>query len=270
MTDAEAPALDSHQLQREIEGLLGGDAIDLLYLHSCESTNIECQKLGTHQSVVIAEQQTAGRGRRGNCWYSPLTQNIYCSIGVHKNLPPELLGLIPLQVGVCIASVLQESGFPEVTLKWPNDILLQGKKLGGILIETRALGDQAFFLVIGVGLNLHLDQETLDQIDQPAISLRQVAEHALDRQQLYKDLIARIAQSVNRFDADSIESLLQQFKQLDAYLGREVVVKTRDQQISGIYQGIAGDGQIQIQTADGLRHFAAAEISLRVNSDAVD
>ena len=270
MAEDHAPLLDSHQLQRDIERLLGGDAIDLLYLHSCESTNLECQKLGSHQSVVIAEQQTAGRGRRGNCWYSPLTQNIYCSIGVQKSLAPELLGLISLQVGVSIAGVLKDSGFPQISLKWPNDILLHGKKLGGILIETRALGDEEFFLVIGVGLNLHLDDDNLARIEQPAISLQQVADHAVDRQQLYKHLIADIAQAVNRFDANSIAALLEQFEQLDAYLGREVVVKTREQQISGIYQGIADDGQIQINTPDGLRLFAAAEISLRVRSDAAD
>ena len=76
MTGNEFPVLDRDQLQRDVEQLLQGDAIDLLYLHSCESTNIECLQRGRHQSVVIAEQQTAGRGRRGNCWHSPLTRNI--------------------------------------------------------------------------------------------------------------------------------------------------------------------------------------------------
>ena len=132
------------------------------------------------------------------------------------------------------------------------------------------MSNHDFYLVIGFGLNLQLDAQALAQIDQPAIGLNQVAEQAVDRQHLYKQLIATITRSVNDFNDQSIAPLLQQFKRLDRLLGQEVLVSTREQQLQGVYRGIARDGQIQIQTSDGLHSFAAAEISLRGQQHAAD
>ncbi|MCK4709712.1 MAG: hypothetical protein KAU21_13920, partial [Gammaproteobacteria bacterium] len=111
----DAAFLDENRLQADISKVVSGSPLKLLYLNSCESTNIECLKLAEHNTVVIAEHQSAGRGRRGNNWHSPLSQNIYCSIGLNKSIKAEYLGLISLQVGVCIVNVLRAQGFDEVS-----------------------------------------------------------------------------------------------------------------------------------------------------------
>lgn len=257
------PMLDADRLQAEIENRLDGQPVNLNYLDSCESTNIECMQLADHASVVVAEHQTAGRGRRGKNWHSPLTQNIYCSIGVNKMIQAEYLGLISLQVGVCIAEVLHRRGFTAVSLKWPNDILLRGKKLGGVLIETRVNASNDFFLVIGIGLNIRLDDSALTSIDQPAISLAEVSDDAVDRQHLLCELISEVIKSTMALEIKSNGNLLEQFSHFDNFRGKHVQVKTQNEIISGIYQGIQSTGHLQIKTEHGIQTFSAAEISLR-------
>jgi len=255
--------LDEQQLTSEITKIFRHGPIKLLYLDSCESTNIECLKLSADYAVVIAEHQTAGRGRRGNNWHSPLSQNIYCSIGLNKPIKAEYLGLISLLVGLCIVKVLRAMGVDEVNLKWPNDILLQGKKLGGILIETRATSPDNFYLVIGFGLNINLANDDLKSIGQPAISLNQHLENSLDRQQLIISLIGQILYEVNKFELNRIDGLIAEYNQYDIFIGRHVLVKTASEELSGIHRGIQRTGQIQVETSRGLELFSAAEISLR-------
>ena len=213
--------------------------------------------------IVISEHQSAGRGRRGKHWVSPQRQNLYCSIGLTKVISPEYLGLISLQVGVSMAEALSANGYPDITLKWPNDLLLQGKKLAGILIETRAHSAQAFYLVIGIGLNLKLDERDLEQIDQPAIALDRIREVSCDTQELVTDLLARVYLSVRKFEIHHSNHLLQRFACYDHLKEKAVWVKTQTEEVQGQYVGIQPDGQVNIDTADGLRVFAAAEISLR-------
>lgn len=257
------PALDIGALQRALAQRLSGLALDVHYHESCPSTNSECMRIGRHGAVVVAEHQTAGRGRRGNQWHSPLAQNIYCSLGVSKRMPARYLGLVSLQVGVCVAGVLQGQGVDEVALKWPNDVLLRGRKLGGILIETRALADDEFFLVVGFGLNTTSDPSVLQHIDRPVISLAEIGGAAVDRQALLVELVSEIYAAIDRLAVDNFNALLTQFSRFDALFGRPVQVLTRDTVVPGQYVGLDETGQIQIETENGMRMFAAAEISLR-------
>lgn len=270
MPESDFPCLNKQRLQRDIEQQLAGQPINMRYLESCESTNIECFQLDKHRSVVIAEHQSSGRGRRGRKWHSPLSQNIYCSIGLNKSLPAEILGLVSLRVGVCIAQVLQDRGYSDIHLKWPNDILIGGKKLGGILIETRALATNEFYLVIGLGLNVNLHEAELRKIDQPAISLQQILGAPVDRHKLLSQLVSSIINAVNRFEPQSIETLLEAFNFFDRYKGKQVLVKTVDKKYTGLYLGIEKTGHIRIQTEQGLLTFGAAEISLREIHHAAD
>lgn len=270
MTIHSSEQLDPVGLERQIAEQLGNSVIQIKYLQQCESTNVECMQLETHGGVVIAEQQTAGRGRRGRVWHSRAIQNIYCSIGIEKALLPEFLGLLSLQVGVCVAEVLHGMGFHEVSLKWPNDILLKGRKLGGVLTETRANGADNFFLVIGLGLNTTLDADSLSDIDRPAISLGDVTSEPLDRQKLLAGLISHIFRSIDRFKPKHAGALIEQFTNHDSLYRRRVSVFEQDKVISGLYRGLDRTGQIQIETEQGLQSYAAAEISLREGARAAD
>jgi BirA family biotin operon repressor/biotin-[acetyl-CoA-carboxylase] ligase len=224
---------------------------------------MECLQMAQHGSVVIAETQTAGRGRRGRTWVSPAGNNVYCSIGLNKAIDAEYMGMISLQVGVCIAQVLLGEGYSGLSLKWPNDILLQGKKLGGILIESRFNTANEFYLVIGFGLNTCLQESVTSQIDRPAIGLNQVSDSGVNRQRLFPELIGSIYDAVNAFQISGIPALIRRFSDLDSYLGKKVSIVSGEEITSGIYQGLEKTGQIQIRTKRGLELFSAAEISLR-------
>lgn len=262
------PVLDEVKLTSDIERALGGQSLTLKYLQVCDSTNKQCLQMAKHNSVVVAEKQEQGRGRRGKVWLSPASRNIYCSVGVHKKLAPTHLGLISLLVGTCIAQVLDELGFNEIALKWPNDILLQGKKLGGILIETQMISEHEYFLVVGFGINVHLPQDALNQIDQAAISLSQFSELEVNRQHLLALVIARIINSINHFKQDCAQDVLQKFSFYDSFVGEQILVKTQSETLPGTYLGLEPSGNVRILTDRGEQIFASAEISLRKNNHA--
>jgi BirA family transcriptional regulator, biotin operon repressor / biotin---[acetyl-CoA-carboxylase] ligase len=254
---------DQQRLGDDLARLLLQDEIELIYLDTCDSTNRQCMHMGSDGLVVISEHQTQGRGRRGKHWHSPQRQNLYCSIGLRKSLDAEYLGLISLLVGVSITDVLHQFGYTGVSLKWPNDVLMDGKKLGGILIETRAIAANEFYLVIGIGLNLSLEEDELSIIDQPATALNQVTNIDCDQQQMVTTLISRVFQSVREFDSSQAESLLERFKKYDHLTDKPVVVKTLKEDILGHYAGLLADGQVCVSLADGIRCFSSAEISIR-------
>ena len=129
---------DEVALRADIERALAAHDPVLEYHPSCASTNQRCMQLDRHAAFVIADQQTQGRGRRGRSWHSPAARNLYASVGIVVDLPASALGLVSLLVGTSCAETIAAAGFRSVTLKWPNDILLQGRKLGGILIEISA------------------------------------------------------------------------------------------------------------------------------------
>ncbi len=263
MSNAAQSLLDPAALQRDVDQQLGIGLVSLTYHQSCASTNSECMQQGRHGAVVIAERQTAGRGRRGNHWHSSSADNIYCSLGIDKTIPGEYLGLVSLQVGISIAEVLHEFGYPEVNLKWPNDVLLLGRKLGGILTETRAKSPDQFFLVIGLGLNTTQDSSTLRAIDRPAISLAEVSNGPIDRQCLLARLVPSILNAVDELEPANADALVERFISFDGLHGQAVRVQTRQQAIAGVYHGLEKTGQIKIATENGLQSFAAADISLR-------
>ena len=256
-------ALNIDALKFKLQQRLGNDLIDLVYLPTCKSTNTECLNHSNHGTVELAEKQTAGRGRRGNNWHSPSKQNIYCSIGIKKTIQAEHLGLISLVVGISIVDTLQRLGITDIGVKWPNDILLQGRKLGGVLIETKVLSHNEFYLAIGFGLNVNLSDKECKDIGQPAISLKQLDNVTFDRQQLLVELIPQILQQTMSFEEGSIDKLIQQFHQFDSYAGKEVVVKTRTEEILGITVGLERTGWLKVKTEHGVQSFSAAEISLR-------
>lgn len=261
---------DSSLLRRQLAQQASGSILTLQYLPTCASTNRECQQLGRHGSVFISDQQTQGRGRRGRDWYSPGKRNLYCSIGVEKQLPASCLGLVPLLVGVSLVEMLVDMGYQDAGLKWPNDLLCDGLKLGGILIETQPRHAECFFLTIGIGLNLVLDEDELAQIGQPATSLFTELPPQGDITVLVAQLIVAVFSAVDDFKPVAIDRVLQRFAKLDALVGQEVRVLSAGDSYQGLYAGIAQDGRVMVDTADGIQSFAAADISLRGADNAAD
>ena len=239
---------------------------DWHYRRETGSTNTDAiSHFDRHRRDVIAfgETQSAGRGRRGKSWISPYARNIYCTLGLRKSIDAERQGLLSIVTGLALRCALKKGADVDASLKWPNDILIGERKLGGILIESRALGRDDFFFAIGFGINVLMQVDELDAIPQPATSLSQVSGRPLDRTLLLMHAIESVAVAIRAFEPAAVTALVDEFSRADAYHGATVEVLAGDDRRQGINLGISDDGRLRLQTVNGVELHAAAEISLR-------
>ena len=239
---------------------------DWHYRHNTESTNADVlhyQQQYQREVVAVSEAQSAGRGRRDRQWLSPFARNIYCTIGITKEIPASSQGLLSIITGLALCRALEQSDVAMVGLKWPNDLLFEGRKLGGILIESRPLGDACFYFAIGFGLNVFMSATELAEIPQPATSLAQITVAEVDRTQVLMASIDMVIRSIRAFDHNAVQDLIAEFALFDIFHGCPIDVITGDCSIRGINRGITSVGQLQLETEQGIEIHSAGEISMR-------
>ncbi|OOF42830.1 biotin--[acetyl-CoA-carboxylase] ligase [Rodentibacter rarus] len=213
--------------------------------------NIEHLQKG---DLCLAEYQTAGRGRRGRQWLSPFAGQMILSFYWTFDPRKSIEGL-SLVVGLAIAETFG------VQVKWPNDILFNGRKLGGILVEMANVKNGRLNLVIGVGINVSLPEKT--GINQPYAQLCEIAPNA-DRQILLPKLIQHLYTRLERFENSGIDEEFQRmWQKYNAFSHQVVNVITEQGSVSGIEQGIDERGYLQVQCGNELRTFNGGEVSLR-------
>ena len=213
--------------------------------------NIPSLKKG---DLCIAEYQTAGRGRRGRQWLSPFAGQIMFSFYWTFDPQKSIEGL-SLVIGLAIAEVLN------VQVKWPNDILLDGRKLGGILVEIANHKNGMLNLVIGVGINVSLPKQT--EISQPYAEICEI-DPDVDRQTLLPKLIQHLYARLNIFEKNGINDEFQQaWQSYNAFSNNEVNVLTEQGVILGIEQGIDERGYLKVLCGNKTQMFNGGEVSLR-------
>ncbi len=225
-----------------------------------DSTNAELLRRGHTQttgSVLLAEAQSAGRGRRGRTWASPPGANLYFSLYWRFAAGPRALGGLSLAIGVACAEALRAIGAAAVGVKWPNDLVAHGRKLGGLLIELAH--DAA---VIGVGVNVRMPQAAAAGIDQPWIDLAEL-DCDVSRNRLAARLIDEIVAALIQFEANGFDAFVERWDALDALAGRRVLVQAGEREHRGVAQGVAPDGGLRVLLDQGLRVFHSADVSLR-------
>ena len=213
--------------------------------------NIPSLKKG---DLCVAEYQTAGRGRRGRQWLSPFAGQIIFSFYWTFDPKKSIEGL-SLVIGLAITEVLN------VQVKWPNDILLDGRKLGGILVEIANHKNSMLNLVIGVGINVSLPKQT--EISQPYAEVCEI-DPDLERQTLLPKLIQHLYTRLNIFEKNGINTEFQQaWQSYNAFSNSEVNVLTEQGVISGIEQGIDERGYLKVLCGNKIQMFNGGEVSLR-------
>jgi BirA family biotin operon repressor/biotin-[acetyl-CoA-carboxylase] ligase len=214
--------------------------------------------------VVLAERQSAGRGRRGRAWLSPFAGNIYFSMLWRFNqVNANFIGL-SLVVGVAVCRLLAHLGVEQLGLKWPNDVLCQGKKLCGILIEMRGETNGPYDAVIGIGLNLTMPEAVGRLIDQPWITLQQVSATMPARNRLAAQLTDVMLETMPEFEAHGLHPFLEEWKRLDLFRDQHVTLQLGDNEIQGIERGVDEQGALLIEYNGKLQRFYSGEISLRM------
>lgn len=215
-------------------------------------------------SLCLAEYQTAGRGRRGRKWLSPFAGQVIMSL--YWTFPRYIdLNGLSLVVGMAIADVLKQMGAIDISLKWPNDVLLKGRKLAGVLIEIANKNNKLHNIIIGIGINLSLGKQA-EHIDQPWAELLEVLPK-LDRNQFIVYLVKNLTSYLQTFEQNGIDEHFQQkWYEFDAFLNAEVQVISENHIVTGIEQGIDQRGYIQLMTQQGICSFNGGEVSLRKKS----
>lgn len=220
--------------------------------------------------VVIAEYQSAGRGRRGRQWLSPLASNLYWSYGWQTSLPVQQLGGLSLVVGLAIVDGLEQLGFTDIDLKWPNDIRYQGKKLGGILVELSGDAAGGLQVIIGVGLNVHMTVDTGKNIDQAWISLEQIGKSqavnpkTVNRTQVLVHCLQSLQTHLQKFSTQGFAGFADKWKQYDESFGQLVEIHQADEILNGIGAGVDHSGAFLLKKNDQLLPIYAGEVSLRL------
>ncbi|HJS88661.1 MAG TPA: biotin--[acetyl-CoA-carboxylase] ligase [Steroidobacteraceae bacterium] len=216
--------------------------------------------------VFLAEYQTAGRGRRGRAWFAPPGGSICLSLGWTFREVPQEIGALGLAIGVCALRALRESGMEKATVKWPNDILVEGKKLGGILIELRAESAGPANVVIGIGLNVALGAELLQRIGEMGIAATDLASAGANhpsRNALASALIDQVVRGLLAFEKEGLRPFVEEWREADALRGRQVDVHTLEGVTRGLARGIDLHGALVLETLHGVRRFVSGDVTVR-------
>lgn len=214
-------------------------------------------------SVLVAEAQTAGRGRRGKQWFSPFGCNLYFSMYWQLEQGIQAAMGLSLVVGLAIAKVLQQQWQLPVRLKWPNDLYLDHKKLGGILVELAGQTHAQCDVVIGLGLNIRMPDQTDKAVDQPWADLTSALGQAIDRNLLVALLQHQLVSELQQFSQHGFASYVQEFNRLDQFAGEQVTLSSGSQSITGLCAGVDAQGGLVLENNGQKQSFYGGELSLR-------
>jgi BirA family transcriptional regulator, biotin operon repressor / biotin---[acetyl-CoA-carboxylase] ligase len=226
------------------------------------STNELLMRLGQlgepHGAVAIAEEQTAGRGRAGRSWHSEKSSGIYASVLLRPAIPPTEAPVLTLLAGLAACDAVAEQTGLEPDIRWPNDLLLNGKKFCGILNELEAEPDRIHFLVVGFGLNVnhaHLPEGLAGR----ATSLRIETGRTQSRLELLVRLLRQLDRYYNRFLAEGAKPIIERFSEVSSFArGKRVRVSLANQSFVGTTAGLEPSGLLRVRREDGRTEIVLA------------
>jgi len=244
----------------------------IIRLASIDSTNRYCLARAAELppgSTVVAETQTAGRGRQGRAWHSPPGCNLYASVLFKPPFLPSPETVVPQLGALAVYQAVRDRGVHEVRLKWPNDVCVGHAKLAGVLTESVRAGGNVTAIVLGVGVNLNLDAAACASIDRPATSVRVQTGATVDREAFLHSLLAYLNagyQQAATGDADEVHA---QWRRASRLLGATVLIIDGSRSPPGVVQHLGDDGSLQLRDPTGELHtFRNGEVSLRLVPEA--
>lgn len=223
--------------------------------------NVDAQQMSG--AVCIAETQSAGRGRRGRTWVATPYCNVMLSASWHFELPVAQLTGLSLAAAVSTIRALQDYDVGNVGLKWPNDIVWQEKKLGGLLVETRTAGQQGTLAIVGLGINVRLAEDDAALIDQPWIDLAAII-GVVDRNRLVAYIITRLHEMFREFATMGFAPFRPEWERLDTFANRWVCLQEGGHTIKVQVVGVDDSGGLRVIDSLGIvKTFYTGDISMR-------
>lgn len=215
--------------------------------------------------ACFAECQTLGRGRFGRTWFSPYARNIYLSLSWPFSREPYELSSLGLVIAIATINALKSYGIKTgLSLKWPNDVLWEGRKLAGILIDLFGETHHVYMAIIGIGLNVNMPKEVSKKIDQPWCDIAHITSTVPQRNKLAGLLLDNILTAITIYQSHGLEPFIKKWRKLDATSGKKITLLTAQRKISGIGFGVDDKGYLLLKDDRGKIHsFASGEVSLR-------
>ncbi|GAC1634102.1 MAG: biotin--[acetyl-CoA-carboxylase] ligase [Candidatus Acidiferrum sp.] len=245
--------LTPDMVKRQLKGNLFGKHVH--HFLRIDSTNRVAMELGyanePEGTVVIAEEQTAGRGRAGRSWHSERGTGIYVTLLLRPKISPVQAPLLTMMAGLSAQSAIQSQTGLTIDLKWPNDLMRAGKKLGGILTEMHAEPSQVRFVIVGIGINVN--QDTFPpELSAIGTSLRAQSGRVQSRLELLVRLLREFENDYNRFLRKGAASVTQRFEAVSSYArGKRVMVSNGPENYSGVTAGLSPEGLLRVERTDG-------------------
>lgn len=236
---------------------------------SIDSTNAQALRaIGQGQVapfLVVAERQIAGRGRRGRKWVSPFAENLYYSLVLRIDGGMRQLEGLSLVVGLAVMQTLRKLGVADVGLKWPNDVLVDSKKIAGILLEL--VGDPADVCHVVLGIGINVNMQAADEIDQQWTSMRLESGKSFDRNALVVELSNQLQAYIQRHQVGGFSVLQAEWEENHLWQGRMVSLIAGVNQIDGVVLGIDNQGALRLKVNGMEKVFSGGELSLRLRDD---
>lgn len=228
------------------------------YFHTVDSTNSKAYELGLQGAeegeVVLAESQTGGRGRLGRQWFSPPLVNLYLSIILRPMIPPQKASLLTLMAAVATGEAIQKYSGLHPLIKWPNDILLRGRKVAGLLNEIRSEMDRIHFVVLGIGVNLNMERRRFSrEIRGVATSLKEEMGEAVSRKAFLRCLLEEVERWYETFLREGGDAILEVWREKAGIQGRRVNITSFGERLIGVAVDVDSDGALILETEDGKR-----------------
>jgi BirA family transcriptional regulator, biotin operon repressor / biotin---[acetyl-CoA-carboxylase] ligase len=214
-------------------------------------------------TVVIAESQTGGRGRLGRSWHSPPGVNLYCSLVLRPSVPLATVPSVALVIGLAVVDAVCEVAALRPALKWPNDILVAGRKLAGILTELEAEVERVHHVIAGIGVNLNGGQDAFPpELAAKATSIRLASGHQVHRAAFTAGLLAALEARYRRFLADGFAAMRSEWEAHSALTGKEVRVTAPEGEVTGRVLGVDDDGALRLAGPRGELRVVGSEVTV--------
>jgi len=239
----------------------------IAYFKEVDSTNDEAKRLAylryPEGTLVVAEKQVKGRGRRGRYWSSPFGKGIWCSFILRPDITPTEASKLTIVAAVSLTTVLQKQYGLDVKIKWPNDIMFNSKKLAGILTELSADVERVNYIVVGTGINVNTE-DFPPEIKERATSLKQITGKTYSRVRLLCGYLQQFEKDYQLFVQGNFQKIINKWKTYSETLGKRVLVKGINQSFEGVALDIDADGRLIVKKENGEEvRVNSGDVSLR-------
>lgn len=239
---------------------------EILFFETIDSTNLLairlCEKDYPEGTVIIAEHQTNGKGRLGRKWLSPPRKNLYMSIILRPNIYPKDAAILTLLTSVACTTAIRKMTNTRVSIKWPNDLMIGNKKLGGILTEIKADMDRVSYAVVGIGLNINLDSMDFPkEIREIATSIKKESGQQMKRTEIAVSVLKELDSWYSTLMREGKKTIIEEWLRLSSTIGMDVRVTSGNTILEGIAVGINEEGMLMIRLPDNsLKRICAGDV----------